>query len=724
MRQARRPLLLLCALAGSTTLAGSLGWVREASAQDARRLDQVVVTATRSEEPVSAIPGSVIVIERAEIERQIQINGSMSNALSKLIPGYGLSNQTISEASETFRGRAFQVLVDGVSRNTPLRNVSRFLSAIDMNSVERIEVINGSSAAYGNGAAGGVINIITKKAGAKPEITASIGLRAFTADPGKSLAPEASVGYTGDLGPVDVAATLSGRQTRQAFDGDGNRMPSDAMLGQGGADDVASYNAMLKLGKSFGAKRVQLSANIVRLDQEPDYYSNYYARPYVAPDYTRPYDGRSVMENSRYFTGSYDDGDFALGKLNLTFGFNDIEKRFAASLYDPVYNNQVYYSGNPAAPTNSTLQGSTLFSQVLSAQATVTTPLDRLYNGLSLTWGADISHEKTSQRRGDEADIIAPAKQTASAGFAQLEAPVTDWFRLRGGLRHERIDVELDGFTRPVVYALNPATGRPTLLPASAVTGGESEYSATVYNLGAVFDVTPGVELFGGVSQGYSLPDWGAFTRRAGIALLGTTGNLALLTPKAQKVTTSEIGVRGTIGGVDATLSTYVSKSNEGLTFNPANNQITQSKERIWGVEATAKYDVTREVAIGAILGWQEGEYDSNGDGVIDRNLPNSRIATPFKATAFTDWQAAGDLRLRGEIVYAEGRDSHRDQLVLPDSLTFNAAASYRLGGGTASLGIENILDEDNLNAAGSATRNIPVASTGRLVVLRYTRTW
>lgn len=722
MRPARRPLMLLCALAGST----SLGWIPEALAQDSpgRRLDTVVVTATRAEEPVSAIPGSVIVIERAEIERQLQVNGSISNALQKLIPGYGVSNQTLSEASETFRGRNFQVLVDGVSRNTPLRNASRFLSGIDFNTVERIEVINGSSAAYGNGAAGGVINIITRKSGGRPEVTASVGLRAFTADIGASLAPEASVGFTGDVGPVDLAATLSGRQTRDAFDGKGNRMPSDAMLGQGGYDDLESYNAMLKVGKTVGAQRFQLSGNVVRLDQSPDYFSNYYARPVVTPDYARPYDGRSVMEESAFLTGTYDHADFALGRLNLTLGYNDVEKRFAASLYDPVYNNQVYYSGNPAAPTNSTIQGSTLFSRVASAAATVTTPLDLAYSGLSLTWGADLAHEDTRQKRGDGLDIIAPAQQVSMAGFAQLEAPVTERLRLRGGLRHERLQVDLDGFRRPDVYAYNPAAGRAVLLPAAQVSGGSSDYDATVYNLGAVFDLAPGVEVFGGMSQGYSLPDWGAFTRRAGIAVLGVTGNLGLLTPKAQTVTTYEIGLRGGAGGFDGTLSTWLSTSDEGLTFNAATNTITQSKERIWGVEATGKYEFSRAFALGAVLGWQEGEYDSNGDGSIDRSLPNSRIATPFKATAYGDWQATGELRLRGEMVYAAGRDSHRDQLVLPDSVTFNAVAAYQVGGGTASLAVENLLDEDNLNAAGSATRNIPVASLGRLVLLRYSRTW
>ncbi len=714
MRLRRHHLLLACALAGAAT---------PARAQDgAARLDTVVVSATRSAEPISAIPGSVMVVERAEIERQMELGQGVSGMLQKLIPGYGVSNQTLSEASETFRGRGFQVLVDGVARTTALRNVSRYLAAIDPNSIERIEVINGSSAAYGNGAAGGIINIITRKAAATPEFTASTGARAYTANVGESLAPEASFSYRGDLGPVDMVATVSGRQTRAVYDGSGARAPSDAMLGQGGADNLENYTGLLKLGKSFDAKRLEVSANVVRLDQAPDYYTDYYARP-VAPDYTAAYDGRNVMEHSTYLTGSYEDGDFALGQLTLTLAHNDIEKRFAATRYDQVYNNQVYYSGNPAAPTNATLQGSSLTSKVTSLALTVNSPLTGLRDGMELSWGLDLGREETRQQRGDGADIIAPAEQTSIAAFAQLETPVTQWLRLRGGVRHERLNVDLDGFVRPAVYAYNPAAGRAVVLPAAQVSGGSFEYDATLYNLGAVVDLAPGLELFGGLSQGFSLPDWGAFTRRAGVTVLGVTGDLSLLSPKAQKVTTYEVGLRGGAGAFDGSLSAYLSTSDEGLTFNPATNAITQSKEHIKGIEATARYDIRRDLSVGLVAAWIDGEYDSNGDGSIDRPLPNSRIASPFKATAHADWQVAG-WRLHGEAVYVMGRDSHPDQLELDDTVTFNAAAATGFAGGTASIGIENLFDADNINAAASATRNIPVAALGRAVVLRYTRTW
>jgi iron complex outermembrane receptor protein len=684
-------------------------------------LDTIVVSSTRAPEPVSAIPGSVVVIERDEIVRQLRLSSSPSAALQKLIPGYGISTQTISEASETFRGRDVQVLVDGVSRNSALRNVSRLLSGIDLNSIERIEVINGSSAAYGSGAAGGVINFITQQAGDKPEVTASAGLRGFTANLEDSVAPELSAGFRGNVGAIDVVSNLTATYTRDAFDGRGNLMPSDGMLGQGGYDHVDNYNGTLKVGKNFDSRRLEFSGNIVRLEQDPQYFTRFYANRAAEPNLSQPYTALPVTDESEYWRASFRDTDFSLGDLNLNLSYSNIEKRFSFTLYDAVYNNQVYYSGVPASPTHPNSQ-SVLLSKQLLAQGTVATQLDRLWPGLKFTWGGDLGLDDTTQELIDGTTIVAPAEQTNMAAFGQLEAPVTDRLRLRGGLRYERFDVDLDDFRRPAIYA-------GSVVAAANITGGNFTYDAMVYNFGGVFDIVKGsLEAFGGVSQGYSLPDWGAFSRRAGVSALGTTANLSQLAPRAQKVTTYEIGLRGGTGIFDGSISAYVSRSKDGLTFDAASNQISQQKEEIQGIELAGRVDATKTVGLGGTASWQEGRYDRNRDGDLDRDLANNRISTPFKSTVYVDWQAMSDLSLRGEALYIAPRSIHDGgtrQLNLPGGFTLNAVAAYDVGnGGVFSFGVENLLDAYDWNSAASATRNVPVAALGRVVAVRYTHTW
>lgn len=61
------------------------------------------------------------------------------------------------------RGRSVLVLIDGIPQSTPLRAGGRDIRSIDPSVIERVEVIKGATAIYGNGAEGGLINYITKR---------------------------------------------------------------------------------------------------------------------------------------------------------------------------------------------------------------------------------------------------------------------------------------------------------------------------------------------------------------------------------------------------------------------------------------------------------------------------------------------------------------------------------------------------------------------------------
>ncbi|WP_350604419.1 TonB-dependent receptor plug domain-containing protein, partial [Pseudoalteromonas sp. SMN1298-MNA-CIBAN-0114] len=71
------------------------------------------------------------------------------------------------------------VMIDGVPQSTPLRNGSLGIKTLDASAIARIEVIKGATSIYGNGAAGGIINYITKKAKSdgQPEGEISISSR-------------------------------------------------------------------------------------------------------------------------------------------------------------------------------------------------------------------------------------------------------------------------------------------------------------------------------------------------------------------------------------------------------------------------------------------------------------------------------------------------------------------------------------------------------------------
>jgi len=142
-----------------------------AGAQDSTRttmLDEVVVSASRTAQPIIEIPRSVTVIHEKDLRNSMyQSLGDLLNAQSGLfVIG---ANQTPGTNQNIFMRGAnsnqVAVLIDGVRITDPSSpNAAIDLSEISLTNIERIEVIRGShSTIFGGSAVGGVINLITKK---------------------------------------------------------------------------------------------------------------------------------------------------------------------------------------------------------------------------------------------------------------------------------------------------------------------------------------------------------------------------------------------------------------------------------------------------------------------------------------------------------------------------------------------------------------------------------
>jgi iron complex outermembrane receptor protein len=710
-------------------------------------LDPIFVTGARAERSISAIPQSVQVIEQGEIEKQLEQSGSASVALAKLLPGYSASTQTVSGASETYRGRDLLVLVDGVPLSTPLRDVSRILSLIDLNTVERIEFVAGASSLYGAGATGGTVNFITKKAQAgKPRITVNTALRAFTADVGQSVAPEVSASVSGKAeNGFDYVLSGTGRLGRLTYDGSGRELPSDAMLGQGGGDRFGSTNLLAKLGYDFDeAKRLEFSASWYYFNQKPRYMTDY-SGAYASPDYLNPYSGESVLEDTKSLSLRYTDKDFALGNLNILGFYNSIKKRFNYSTFSFPYNSQVYYSFDPANPTSPDNQ-TTLYSDRGGINLTIDTPLDTIWEGAKFTWGGDLVFEKTTQTLTNGQDVFTPLQQTTSAVFGLLQVPVTDRFMVRGGVRFEHFALDVDDFTRPAAYAAvasprDPRGYQDFVLPALAVTGGKFSYSAPTFNIGGTYKLTDKSEIFGGFSQGFALPDVGAYTRRAGLSLAyacpvarpnclpaGTKVSYASIGPEAQIVNNYELGIRGSLDRFRGSLAGFISTSQKGVTFDAATNTISQQKEFIYGAEFIGEYMATDQLTLGTMFGYREGRYDSNKDGSLDSWLPNNRIATPFRGSLYANYVFDNGVSVRVEGEAFSGRDKRIDlsgtRYQIKPGATMNLALSAPVKDGEAYVAVNNVFDTTFQNPTSSSVRNLPIYSWGRTVTLGYRKTF
>lgn len=131
--------------------------------EDARMLDQVVVTGTRTPKLLKDVPIVTRVISKKDIERTDATN--IGDLLQTELPGIEFSysmNQQTSLNMSGFGGNSVLFLVDGERlAGETLDNVD--YSRLNMDNVERIEIVKGAaSSLYGSNAVGGVVNIISR----------------------------------------------------------------------------------------------------------------------------------------------------------------------------------------------------------------------------------------------------------------------------------------------------------------------------------------------------------------------------------------------------------------------------------------------------------------------------------------------------------------------------------------------------------------------------------
>ncbi len=137
-------------------------------------MEQVVVTGTRTEKKLSEAPVQTTVIKSADI-KMAGATSAMETLLDN-IPGI-VSTPNAMGNNLRIRGlnsRYILFLVDGERMVSEGAGGNINLDQIDVNTIERGEIINGAaSALYGSNAVGAVINIITKKTSHKVEAEAN-----------------------------------------------------------------------------------------------------------------------------------------------------------------------------------------------------------------------------------------------------------------------------------------------------------------------------------------------------------------------------------------------------------------------------------------------------------------------------------------------------------------------------------------------------------------------
>ena len=697
--------------------------------EQAATLQEVTVTG-RTQGNLTPPVRQVTTLEREEIETLRHGSDSLATMLSKAVPGMADSSHTITDYGQTLRGRNMLVLVDGVPMNTN-RDSSRNLANINPADIEQIEVLRGSSAIYGSGAAGGIVSIRTRRPeGETIAETTVTGVSPLSRLGASGLGGEVQHYMAGGNDKVDYSVSLGARHVGGSFDAKGDRIAPEPS--QGDLFDSNIYSVSGKVGFKIDAnQRLQLSASHHDAKQSTDYGSDPSVGRLPAGTATaKAIKGLQLADQNRVKNSmlglDYEHKDLAGSTLAAQLYYRDFFTRFAP------------FDARAVPVRGANVDQSMQNSSVLGGRLTIKTPLGTGKQSL-LIWGADFNQEHTDM----PIDIFDPKVYDASGGmvfrkigrliympevttrslgaFAQLQHRFNEQWSVEGGARYDKASASFGDFV--------PLSQSRVANPAM-VRGGTVNYGDWTFNAGAVFAPAKGHEIYGSYSQGFELPDIGIQVRNA-----TPNFNLGNSLLQSVKTDTVELGWRGKFDSVLANVSVFQSSSDLGALQSFNNGlSLARTKEKVHGLEASMDYfSKDDKLRTGGSLTWMKGKEQPQGAASY-QVLTGYRIP-PLKLTAYVEYRPDANWSHRLQASYYGSRDYRINSVnafgrrEVSSYTTLDWISRWKIDAkNSVVLSVENLLNRQyyplysQLMRSSSNTSRLPAA--GAVLKVGYTHRW
>lgn len=653
------------------------------------QLSEVIVSAGRNRETIDEVPSSVSIIGLKTLQQNINISSNLGDILENRVSGLAPSTGLSSNWGQTLRGRSMLVMIDGVPQSTPLRNGGMDLRALDPAVIERVEVVKGATAIYGNGAAGGLINYFTRdpKTNKLFNSQTSVGMTGSLVKRSNSMGGRLSQMIYGNKGKFNYVVSGVYEQTGEQKDADGDVLPPVYGLGE-----TDSYNAFAKLGYDFNANhKVQLSYNFFSSRQTTNYLT-------LNGDYTKGIKTTAVLGQSKGVPQG------VKGNHNLGLQFSGLAG-FANTRYDV----DVYYQSvdNVFFYSEAFVDGgiSRILSKKNGARFALNTPLT-LYNiDANLTYGLDAQRDITSQPLVDGRIWVPEMNMFNLAPFVQTKINLFKRLVLKGGVRFEKVSISVDDYA--TLPTKNTVTGAVT--PSMDVKGGDLKYNAFVFNAGLRYNISNYFSPYLSFSQGFSVSDIGLVLRAARV------NDIAKINTEAVIVNNYEAGFVSKIKNFRFEATGYISKSKLGANSVYMNGiyEVVRTPECIYGFELAADMKLTKNIETGISYTYVEGKIDADNDGKYDGEgdeyLGGQRIGAP-KLTGHIDYailpgkltlmlQYSGIMKRDRFVRNSNGSYDPYKGPVKPYNL-FSSMIGYTINQATSvNLGVENMLNENYYTA-------------------------
>jgi len=681
-------------------------------------LEEIVVSGSRLPASIQSMPGSVTLISQDDLQSQLAVTSDLGAILGQLVPGMGTSSASPANIQTSLRGRKPVVFIDGIPITPTLNDVGRELRMIDPSVIERIEVVRGSSALFGNSAGAGFINYITGPGEKGPlKMTTEVGTQFSVTSLGDGFRPSIRQSFSGGSDNIDYRVVGYYEKTGGFFDADGDRI-APIPNGFSGLADSDIYSVYGRVGVDAGEGRFEVNVNHYHQEQDTDYK--------LSPG--------NVAERIKATAILKDAGD-----AEEASQFHENWLASASYSHPDIFGtglrSSVYYQKSKSifgmefgrfTKTDKPDGQSDTSSEKYGTRLDLHTPLAFLSEGSELLWGFDYLNDKTLAGLVDGRTFAPNQKLDSKAVFAQLRFSILEKVTVTAGVRHEWSSLELDDFTSLLTFATSTLGGADEDRELSRITGGTLKYDATPVNIGVTYDVSENINLFAGFSQGFQITGVGRELRSWPEHV-----DVTVLQPEPNLIDSYEAGVRGNWSGISASFSVFETRSSNGLSFkadpdNPNVALTSRSADKVYGFEVTVDADITDDWRAGGSLAWIEGKADGNADGEFEKPLQNRRIP-PRIITMYVEHDFSQDWTLRLQGLHSGERNK------FPGSTSFweghlhpwflmDVSAQGKVGPGTLILGVNNLLNTDYFTSISeSAQQNNRFSKApGATATIRY----
>lgn len=493
---------------------------------EVKELDTVTVIGTGLPTEVMRSPASITVISGEAIEQTAPVSIA---TLLRDVPGVQISEEGIERIA--IRGesaRRVAILIDG-QKLTDHTNYGQPV-LVDPTTIERIEIVRGSSSVVsGSSAIGGVINIVTKTGAAKPfSLSATAGYLSAT----RGHRASATAAGTVNAGPGALDYNLSAGRMKQ-----GDRRTPEGTLAP---SDVEDRNVSGHLGYRLGQHYFGVKA------QAYDLAANVYVGQ---PGFLIALPHRDLRKVSLFYEGT-----------QLTPWLTKLGVNLYRQTIDRDFRNDVSTAAGPmkirvlsTSIDKQTTSGLTMRAEMkFSPGSRTVAGVEWEDDGLAADKATDTTRTPpgttTTSLRYDD------AKTRTLSVFGQHEIALNDTLTATLGARGSRVRSDLRE---------SATNGKAN----ATKDGSDSQFLGSV---GLVWTPSSRLALRANVSQGYIYPTLGQL-------FLTTTGGGTTLTGnpdlKPETSTTYELGARYAAGGtvLDATLfharsKDYIATVSSGTT--------------------------------------------------------------------------------------------------------------------------------------------------------------